>query len=227
MWYSAAIYPDAGLCLIWEEKVPGISVSHDAILNTKGVELQWETYWEEKRQIVCNAVLWNFKRHQEESKSTHIYAWSVVEHSEVQPIAGAELPPQLYMIEPPAGLLRKAYNNPFGILCKSNLSRRAITSLPFHSRQMISKPNWKKISQSWCLTRARTLRTHGADRCSQLWKRALLSLARRTRFGQRGCCMRLIRFYVRKHLLLQDLDLRFDRPGDWILVNMRWISSSV
>ncbi len=85
----------------------GLSVTHEAILATKGLELQWEKYWPERRATVemrpAAQILGDIRRYQNRLTTTLDRLLSI---AELQPVSVVELPPQWYRSDPPPGLLR-------------------------------------------------------------------------------------------------------------------------
>jgi hypothetical protein len=87
--------------------VLGISVSYEAILSTKGRELQWENYWvsapvaAETRPVA--QILGDLKKRQNQLSTALDRLLSI---AELQPVGVAEMPPRSHLSDPADGVLQ-------------------------------------------------------------------------------------------------------------------------
>lgn len=96
-----------GVVFDTQGKVVGIKVTNESLLDSKGIEFQSEKYWTKERQSIimrsAAQILGDIKKNQNQLTITLDRLLSI---SEVQPIAGTELPPLLHLIKPPIGMLQ-------------------------------------------------------------------------------------------------------------------------
>ncbi len=136
---SDQVHP--GIMFNLESTVLGVYVSRQEILNTKGAGLQTERHWIEKQEpvIVRSAaqILGDIKRKQNHLTATLDRLLSI---SEVQAIAGTELPPRSHLVEPPAGILQGLQKSIWEIVqSQTEQAQSYVTPSPFQADDIHEK----------------------------------------------------------------------------------------
>lgn len=97
--------PRSGVLFDSVGEVLGICVNRTEILSSKGTELQWEKYWEEKHSTTVrqspSRILGRIKKNQ--NKLTLVLD-RLLGISEIQPVASTDLPPRVQLTESPLNL---------------------------------------------------------------------------------------------------------------------------
>jgi hypothetical protein len=126
-----------------ESTVLGVYVNRQEILSTKGTDLLPERYWIKKEEPVVvrstAQILGDIKRKQTHLATTLDRLLSI---SEVQTIAGTELPPRLHLIEPPVGMLQGIQRSIWEIIqSETEQLQNYVTPHPFQADDIHEKVN--------------------------------------------------------------------------------------
>jgi len=132
-----------GVMFTVHSQILGVYVSRQEILNTKNAELQPEKYWVEKRQDIVTRsaaqILGDIKKNQNQLTSTLDRLLSI---SEIQPVAGTALPPQLSLIAPSQELLQGIQQGIWEIVQKqTEQAANYLTPKPFQADDIHSELN--------------------------------------------------------------------------------------
>lgn len=124
-----------GVMFTVHSQILGIYVNRQEILNSKNVELQSERYWVEKQQDVITRptaeILGEIKKKQ--NRLTGILD-QLLSISEIQALAGSELPPRLKMSEYPAENLKGVQQSIWNVIqTQTEQVNGYATSKPFQS----------------------------------------------------------------------------------------------